>query len=175
MKALGLDMDGVLYGWHEAVYEYLRLYRDYKGTFKELWSVDFKKFTEEDWEFLINIDILYTSRMPTPDCIKFLDYVKDKFELYYITARPKYVKTTTEQYLRHYNFPSQDNLIFESDKVNTVRRLKIDYFIDDLPKHLEGLSKVCDVIMIERPYNEKERELYKSSQTLLGTIKYLED
>lgn len=175
MTALGLDMDGVLYGWHESVHEYFKLNRGYEGTFTEFWSREYLKFSDEDWKFLVEIDILYSDRMPTDDCINFLNYAKYRFDLYYITSRPAYVKTTTEQYLRRHHFPFQENLIFVSDKVNTARRLRLDYFIDDLPKHLEGLSEVCKVVMIERPYNLDSRDKYNTSKTLMGTLKYLEE
>lgn len=173
-KVLGIDLDGVLYPWHHSAHEYMRLYRNYTGTYNDLWGTDHLKFTPEDWEFLANIDILYSNMAPTPDCVNFLKEIGDKFTVYYVTSRPEYVRLTTEQYLRRHRFPFTDNLILESDKVNTARRLKCDYFIDDLPKYLDGLSGVTKVIMIEQPYNKSYIGKYLSSKTLMGTLQYLE-
>ena len=47
-KVLGLDLDGVIYPWHEAVYEYFRLYKNYTGSFNKLWEVDYLSFTKTD-------------------------------------------------------------------------------------------------------------------------------
>jgi FMN phosphatase YigB (HAD superfamily) len=107
-KVLILDLDGVLYRWHNAVYEYFKLYRNYCKTFECLWSVDYLKFSKEDWNYLTNIDILYSSQLPTKDCMDFLNYVKYRYTIYYLTGRPLYVKTTTEQFLKRYRFPFRD-------------------------------------------------------------------
>ena len=172
-KVLGLDLDGVLYRWHEAVYEYFRMYKNYTDSFSHLWEYDYKDLSKEDWEFLINIDFLYSCEVPTPDCISFLNNVKYRFDIYYVTGRPLSVKTTTEQFLKRYKFPFRENLIFASDKQNTIRRLKINYFIDDLPYNLEELSKVTNVIMLARPYNREFRETYNTAYSLMDSLKFL--
>lgn len=168
-----LDLDGCLYKWHSAIYEYLKLYKNYEGTYETLWGKDYLSFTNEYWEFITNVDFFYSSQLPTEDCVNFLNEIKDRFEIYYVTSRPLYVKLTTEQYLRRYNFPFQENLIFSNDKVNTARLIRADYCIDDLPKHIEGLSKVSKVVMIAQPYNKEYQEIYPTSQTLMGTLKYI--
>ena len=172
-KVICCDLDGVLYNWHGAVYEYFRLYKNYCGNYEKLWGTDYLNFTDEDWEFLTNIDFLYSNQNPTHDCVNFLNEIKDKFEIYYVTSRPLYVKLTTEQYLRRHKFPFQENLIFSNDKVNTARLLRADYCIDDLPKHIEGLSKVSKVVMIAQPYNKDYQNSYPTSKTLMGTLKYI--
>jgi 5'(3')-deoxyribonucleotidase len=168
-----MDMDGVCYKWHSAVYEYFKLYKDYCGTYNDLWGKDYLKFTDADWEYLTKIDTFYSSQIPTVDCVNFLDKVKDLFDIYYVTSRPEYVKLTTEQYLKRYKFPFRENLIFTNDKVNTARRLRADFCIDDLPKHIEGLSKVSKVVMIAQPYNKEYQDKYPTSRTLMGTLQYL--
>lgn len=172
-KVLMVDMDGVLYNWHNAVYDFMRTYRNYTDTFETLWSKDFLNFTPEFWEFIVNTDIFYSSQMPTNDCLEFLNSVKDKFTVYYVTGRPDYVRLTTEQFLRRYKFPFQENLIFSKDKVNTARLIRADYCLEDLPKYLEDLSKVSTVIMREQPYNVHLKDKYKSAQTLMGMLKLI--
>jgi uncharacterized HAD superfamily protein len=174
-KVLALDCDGVLYNWHNAVYEYFILYRNYKGSFNKLWEVDYKLLNDADWEFLTNVDYFYSSQVPTKDCVDFLNDVKFRFDIYYVTGRPIYVKTTTEQFLKRYKFPFRDNLIFADDKVNTARRLKADYFIEDMPRHLEGLSKITNVIMMAQPYNKEYWDTYLTVHSLKSALQYLED
>jgi len=174
-KVLGLDLDGVIYPWHEAVYEYFRLYKNYTGSFNKLWEVDYLSFTKTDWEFLTNIDYLYSCMMPTPECTNFLNKVKYRFDIYYITGRPNSVKTTTELFLKRYKFPFRENLIFTEDKANTCRRLQIDYYIEDLPVNMKVLSKIANTIMIARPYNKEYRDTYTTASSLKDSLRFLED
>jgi len=173
-RSIGLDLDGTLVAWHLAVYDYFRTYKGYVGTYNAFWTDEYKTWSEGVWKFITEIDIFYSSQQPTSDCVKFLECIKDKFDIYYITSRPRLVKTTTEQYLRKYKFPFQENLIFTDDKVNMARLLRLDYAIDDLPKHVEGLSKVTKVIMISQPWNKELWGIYPTSQTLMGTLQYME-
>lgn len=174
-KVLCLDMDGVLYNWHNAVFEYVTMYKGYNKSFTELWSRDYLYFTEGDWEFMTYIDILYSNQAPTPDCVSFLNNVKYRFEIYYITARPTYVKTTTQQYLNRYKFPFRHNLFFEPDKVSMARLLKADYFIDDIPANISKLQSVTKTIMIARPYNRDYWDTTTTAFSLMGALKFLED
>lgn len=173
MTSLGLDIDGVLYDWHSSVLAYLTLYKGYTGTYNKLWSEDYKEFSEDYWNYLASIDTLYSSCLPTTDCINFISWAKDRYEIYYITSRPPLVRLTTEQYFSRYNFPYLDNIIFESDKVNTARLLKLQYFIEDLPASILPLSKVTNIIVKAQPYNIDLWEMFPTTQSLMGAIKFM--
>ena len=173
-KVLVLDLDGVVYRWHSAVYEYFKLYKDYQGTYNRLWSIDHKYIKDSEWEFLTNIDFLYSCECPTPDCLSFLDNVKYRFDIYYVTNRPDYVKLTTEQYLRRYKFPFRYNLIFTQDKVNTARRLQADYFLEDRIDNAEALRKVTNVVLMAQPYNKEHWDTFNTAHSLMGALQFLE-
>ena len=175
IRNIGLDLDGCLYLWHSAVYDYFRFYKNYTGTWREFWTTKYKTFSDSDWKYITEVDIFYSSQPPTTDCVNFINNIKDRFEIYYITSRPMLVKTTTEQFLKRYKFPFHENLIFTDDKVNTARLLKLDYAVDDMPKHVEGLAKVTKIIMISQPWNIDIQDKYPTSQTLMGTLQYMED
>jgi len=175
MKAIGLDLDGVLYSWHRSIYEYFHRFKGYEGTCTDFWTTEYKKFDEEWWNSIVTIDIFYSDRQPTKDCFNFLDNIKDRFEIYYITGRPNCVKTTTEQYLRRFKFPFRDNLIFSNDKVNVARLLKLSYAVDDLPNQVESLSKVTRTIMVAQPYNKELWDTYTTVHSLTEILNYLED
>ena len=113
--------------------------------------------------------------MPTPECTNFLNKVKYRFDIYYITGRPNSVKTTTELFLKRYKFPFRENLIFTEDKANTCRRLQIDYYIEDLPVNMKVLSKIANTIMIARPYNKEYRDTYTTASSLKDSLRFLED
>lgn len=173
-KILGLDLDGVLYGWHNAVYDYVKLYRGYTESYTKFWSEDYKNLTSEMWEFLTTIDIFYSSQMPTDDCLKFINDAANKFDIFYVTSRPAYVKLTTEQYLRKYNFPFQENLIFTQNKVNEARRYGIDYFVEDMPENAIKLSKVTNVILMAQPWNKDIQDQYLTVTSINQLLEHLE-
>lgn len=175
MSALGLDLDGVLYNWHLAVYEYYKLFKSYVGTYGEFWGIYYKNISKEEWDFLCQVDTLYSNVPPTDDCIDFLDYVKYRYDVYYITSRPLLVKLTTEQFLRRYKFPFRENLVFTSDKVNESRRLHITNFLDDNPIYIEGLSKITNTILIANPWNSHLWDTYNTAHSLKSAIKFLEE
>lgn len=172
MKNLGLDLDGTLYDWHTPVYNYHVLYRGFEGSFNKFWGGEEQKSLP--YEHLCGIDTFYSSSMPTKDIIDFLSYVRDRFNIYYITARPDSVRLTTEQYLRRYDFPSNDNLIFTDDKVNMARKLNLDYMIEDSSHQVINLSKIVFTIMVARPWNKHIWDEYPTVRTLMQSTKYLE-
>lgn len=172
--SIGIDMDGVLYNWHAAVYDYFRFYKEYTGSYSKFWSEYYKTFSDEMWDYLTGVDIFYSSQQPTKECVNFLNSIKYKYDIYYITSRPNLVRTTTKQYLRKYNFPYKDNVIFTDDKANVSRLLQLTYCIDDMPHNVESLSKVTNVIMIAQPWNTELWEKYNTAHSLNGVLKYLE-
>lgn len=175
MKRLGLDLDGTLINWHESVLEYYKMFRGFDGTDSSFWTTFYKTIPDDEFNFITQIEFLYTNRQPDADCRSFIDCVKDRFEIYYITARPSIARLTTEQYLRKYNFPFQENLIFTDDKVNAARLLKLDYFIEDMPNHVKALSDVVFTIMRSRPWNKDIWYEYPTVTKLMESMQYLED
>lgn len=171
---LMLDLDGVLYDWHRAVYDYYREYKGYMESYRCLWGRDYLNFSPEDWKYITEVDTFYSSQFPTQDCIDFLNKVKYIFDIYYVTGRPESVKITTEQYLKRYRFPFRENLIFSADKVNTARRIKASFCVEDLLKNVEVLSKVAKTIMFAQPHNEEYWDVYPTAHTLVGVLPFLE-
>lgn len=174
MKSIGLDLDGVLYDWHVAVYDYFCMYKGFSGTQNKFWHEESKKVTDRDWEFICGIDTLYSGVVPSKDCTDFIASIQDRFIIYYITSRPLSVKLTTEQFLRRHHFPFQENLMFTDDKVSVARLLKLDYMIEDKPKNVIDLSKVVFTIMKAQPWNEVIQNEYPTVRNLMQSLKYLE-
>lgn len=165
MKALGLDLDGVIYPWHEAVLTYYEMYEGYTGSYTEFWGEFYKQITPSKWEYLTGIDYFYSCKIPGADTMEFLRKVAEHFEIYYITSRPAEVALTTEQYLRRFDFPFCSNLIITEDKSRFARLYGLRYFIDDQPKNLEPLSKVTEVAMMSQPYNRDYSNKYRVVKT----------
>lgn len=173
MKNIGLDLDGVLYNWHSAVYTYYVMYKNYQGTEREFWTTRYKTISDDEWDCLVNMDILYSSQCPTPECMSFIHEISKYYSVYYITSRPAFVKITTEQYLKRHKFPFLENLVFTHDKSITARQLMLSMCVDDMPKNLEPLSKVTDVVMIAHPYNVDYWDKFPTAHSLTSALKLI--
>jgi 5'(3')-deoxyribonucleotidase len=173
-EAIGLDLDGVLYPWHEAVYNFYVCFRDYKDTFTQFWSSYYKSFTDSDWNFLINVDVFYSCISPSKSVVEFLSEVSKHYNIYYISSRPESVQLATDQFLKRYKFPFYENLIFSSDKASYARLYQLKYFVDDLPEQVEELSKVTNTIMYARPYNKEYQKKYCTARSYSEVLKLME-
>ena len=173
MDAVGLDLDGVLYPWHESVLTHYEMYKGYTGSYTEFWGEFYKTITKDEWEFLTHVDFFYSNKLPSKKLLEFLEKVASSYEIFYISSRPGDVGLTTEQYLKRYNFPFRENLILTDDKSSIARLYKVKYFIDDQPKHLESLSKVTKVAMKLQPYNHDYVNMYTTVSTFEDMLAFL--
>lgn len=174
MSAVGFDLDGVLYEWHEAVYDYFKMFREYKDSYTTFWRNYRTILTNEDWGTITEISPLYGCKNPPTGCQDFLSKVADKYEIYYITFRPKSAELTTENYLKRFDFPFRENLIFTPDKANHARLLKLKYFTEDRQDYIEPLSKVTNVILRARPWNEDIWDVYPTAHSFSDMAKFME-
>jgi uncharacterized HAD superfamily protein len=173
MNNIGLDLDGVLYNWHIAVYDYFVLNKNYTGTLNDFWTTEYKSLSDDDWNYLTTVDIFYSSQFPTEECKVFLSELQKKFEIFYITNRPISVRTTTEQFLKKHCFPFQENLLFTDDKETTARRYMLGICVEDQPHNLTKLQTVADVIMIAQPYNIDYWDKFPTAHSLISALKLI--
>lgn len=158
MPILGFDIDGVLYPWQIACFEHLSLFYGYTGTYEDLWDhADFSKFVSNRGplfvENLLRIQHLYSCFPPTLRDYKSLKNLAKKYEIVYITSRPKDVEWTTLAFFKRYDYPNYDNIIFSDDKVLDVRLYGCDYFVEDRPVYCFLLQNVTNLIMRTQPWN----------------------
>jgi len=175
MATIGLDLDGVLYDWHNAVLEYYKIYKNYDGSFDDFWSKAYKEFTPDDWEYLTGVDTFYSSEIPSESCLKFLERLSMSFELFYVTSRPETCRLTTEQYLRRYKFPFSHNLVMEKNKVSVARLYGTSYFVEDMPETVEKLSHVTTAILMARPWNHQFWDVYPTIRTLDEAWRFIKE
>lgn len=169
-----LDMDGVLYDWQRAVYDDFTRRDKFSGSFRDFWLKFFPSLTKEFQKYILDIPLYYTAISPSKDVLAFLNRVKNEYEIYYVTSRPESVRLTTEQYLRRYNFPFRENLIFSNDKESTARLLKADYAVDDFVSHIEKLSRVTTAILFARPWNEESWDKYPTAKVFDDVLEFME-
>lgn len=90
-------------------------------------------------------DIYYTSCPPFPHAVETLQELERQgHEVFYITARPKEHGERTKKWLIDNGFPVHEGRFYwgmdDSEKVNIIQKLQLDYFFDDKPAVLETLS-----------------------------------
>jgi uncharacterized HAD superfamily protein len=161
---IAFDLDGVLYPWHTAAYNYLKETRkDITASFRDLWAYPYANISKEDWDYLASIPLLYSIMIPTKKILEMLSGLdKEGHTIYYITNRHGDLERITRKYLDDYNFPQAFNLIHTEDKGMVVRTLEIDIIVEDKPKNLESLVGLCRTIGIEQVWNEDKRDYLES-------------
>jgi len=173
-KIIGIDLDGVLYRWHLAVYSYLKEQGRKLPEYSEFWAQFDKILPEKEIDFLLELPLLYEKMFPEKGLVEYLWKLSNLgHTIYYITARHKEVETTTELYLERYYFPQVRNLIFSKDKDKYVRLLEIDIFVEDQYKYAEKLRNLCKVILRRQPWNEMYEDEFEFIDKIQDLDKYL--
>lgn len=104
-------------------------------------------------------EIYYTSCPPYPSAVETLQGLdKQGHEIYYITARPKEHGERTKEWLKGNGFPVRDDRFFygmqDHEKVQIIKKLKLDYYFDDKPEVLNTLmDESLQVFFKDQSYN----------------------
>jgi hypothetical protein len=158
---VGFDMDGVIYPWHEAVWNWYRIWRDSEMSYNDFWKhPDGFVYQNEGTQViknLVQIPHLYTMHDIKRRTLKALnDFNKLADDIWYITARPSMVRLDTINWMKRNDLPKHENLIFSDlngGKVKTVEEKGCDFYLEDRHIYIEPLSEVTNVFVINRPYN----------------------
>jgi len=80
-------------------------------------------------------------------------------EVYYITSRPKEHGERTMEWMLENGFPVQSERFFygmkDSEKVDIIRNLKLDFYFDDKPEVLDTLhGESLRVYVKDQSYNQ---------------------
>jgi len=104
-------------------------------------------------------EIYYTSCPAFPEAVETLQQLeKNGHEIYYITARPKEHGERTKIWLKENGFPVQDERFFygmqDHEKVEIIKKLKLDYYFDDKPEVLNTLlNESIKIFLRDQSYN----------------------
>ncbi|RKL68705.1 hypothetical protein CR203_01235 [Salipaludibacillus neizhouensis] len=82
---------------------------------------------------------------------------KKYHELYFISARPKEVKTVTEEWFHRLTVPYDHiELLGQHDKLNAVKKHNVDIFFEDKHDNACNIAEECHipVILMNTPYNQ---------------------
>lgn len=158
---LAFDIDGVLYPWHLAVYNFLDSEGKLPGvSYSDFWINSDDYFTEEYWKYIVTIPTLLETILPERRILDFLEKIdSDGHSIYYITYRTgDSIERVTERYFKRYDFPQVHNLIFSKNKRDDIVNLEIDMKVDDRYSILRDLVGTCKLFTISRPWNWKHHD-----------------
>lgn len=98
---------------------------------------------------------VFRNAVPLPDAPKGLNLLATAgAKIYYVTARPEWARSITENWLREYGFP-HGQLLMEADKVRAYRCLDLHLFFEDAPGEIECLERAgANVVAVAQPYNK---------------------
>lgn len=177
---IGFDLDGVLYRWHESLYNYLVCFKNLKVPYHVFWSdtnkVDgYLTYGEEYWYNWTRLPNLVTNQGAKSSHVKFLNSLAKNHTIYYITHRPPEVHFSTKLWVEKSKFPHPENVLFPemgSDKSFEIRQYEIKLYVDDRDKIVRKLSTLTDTYLVMQPWNESGRDGLKciSDVTDLETV-----
>lgn len=169
---LGFDLDEVVVCLNKRVEEYLA------STYGIDWSVQsltssfyddavFHADKETNKEILADIIPLLDDPdfqapcEPVPGAVKALqDLKKHGHKLFFISARPPENRDKTIAWLKKHKikFDEVATVGHHTDKGIYGRKFKLDMYVDDLPKHLESMSKYKSswrkgLLLFDNPWN----------------------
>jgi uncharacterized HAD superfamily protein len=104
-------------------------------------------------------EIYFTDCPPFPFAVEMVNQlINDGHEVYYITSRPPEHCNRTKKWLMKAGFPVNDQSFYcgmnDSEKIQIIMNLKLDYYFDDKPAVLETLQDtVCQVYKKSSSYN----------------------
>lgn len=156
METIGFDLDGVLYPVTIPAYTYLVANCDLKLSFFEFWEDYTQHYSEIFYDNLFKISTLYDCILPTKNILNTLNYLSKKYNICYITARPKSIESVTRAYLKRYNFPNFSNIEFSNDKSIEIRTNRCLFFIEDCweQEKIDSYNKVTNIILMDQIYNK---------------------
>lgn len=152
-KTIGLDIDGVVYNYHEALYSYFRTEKNYDKGYAEFWLKYIPSLSGDVQDYFISIPMIYEMIAPRTDILKILEKIANKAEIFYITSRSTDLALVTERYFRKGRFPYNHNLVFTNKKDIACLRNGITDFVDDFVSHFVSCSRVCNSYLMNKPWN----------------------
>lgn len=158
---VGLDIDGVVYDYHRALYVFMQCENDYPGSLSEFWETYVPSLSEEVQDYLVSIPMPYEICVPSNDVLESMDRLATVVkEIYYVTSRDPELERVTVRFLNKYKFPFKENLVIEKKKDLACVRHGIDFFLDDMGKHVRDVSKVCKGFLKAAIHNKSYRDKF---------------
>jgi|MudIll2142460700_1097286.scaffolds.fasta_scaffold03130_5 FMN phosphatase YigB (HAD superfamily) len=152
MKRLGFDIDGVLYPWHQHIYDYLWMEGKVDVTYTYFWMnyLSFQHLIKP----LLEDKYFYQVGEPYKGAVETVwRYAKD-YSIAYITQRPKITEVITRRWLSLWEFPNTSSTLVLNDKAEYIAYHNFDYYVEDRAEYIHKIYDYTQVIGVRQPWNE---------------------
>lgn len=158
----GFDMDGVLYDWFEALKPTFNIFGYHFEDKEDLYDF-FNRKNDLFKNNIISMPFTYSTLNPHKSIIDTVNFLGRKYEIFYITYRPKESYLGTIRWLKENKFPCYENLIMSNNKAIDIRINKIDFFVEDREDIIKEIIGITNVIQKINFYTKNIVEgIYKS-------------
>lgn len=167
-RTIGLDLDGVLYPWHEIIYDEVKFRKGIEEDYREFW----RKAKEEDYhrpllEQLVEVPMFYNRRNIRSNILNVVNKLAETYQIYYITTRPESARQATQSWFERCGLPYSNNLIITQNKKPYIAMLECDYFVDDKHKTIDDIKDITNAILFKSDYMyDEDVEGYNYIETL---------
>lgn len=160
-KKLGIDIDGTV-TCPTTFVPYINESFNMKITLNDMTEYDLRPLLkvndEQFWEWMDTVEpTIYKNAPLAKNAKSVLDIWKNQHELIYISARrDRYVPVTYEWFKDNEMHYHKIDLVGSHDKLEAVKRHKIDLFFEDKHDNACDISEECNipVILFNTPYNQ---------------------
>ncbi|WP_042458423.1 5' nucleotidase, NT5C type [Neobacillus dielmonensis] len=160
-KRFGIDIDGTV-TCPTSMIPFINKAFNLKLTYEEIDEYDLTPFVNvpEDvfakW-FVANEPIIYEGSPLAAGAEAVLNSWKQEFELFFISARGPHLRNVTEKWFQHHGITYDHiELIGSHDKIEAVKKYKVDMFFEDKHDNAVMIHESCHipVILFNTPYNQ---------------------
>ena len=155
-----VDIDGVIADFTQALLDFVSMQTHRNLDYFQITCWDFF----DDLSFYIDQDvhpiIQQFSHSDAVHNIKpiegshILNDLHESYDITLLTARPDYCKKHTVNWLDRHNF-NYDNIIYAKDKANIIKvNATAEYLIEDNLDNAINCADYCDVLLLDKSYNQ---------------------
>jgi uncharacterized HAD superfamily protein len=174
VKTIGFDIDGVLYDFHTAIYDHLKMYHNLSENYVDFWKAERNGrggFSYMFWDSIIKLPILYEQYVIHEQDRQTLDKLAKRFNFIYVTHRPEDVRFVTKYWFKENELPYRDNIYFSKDKSLPIIEHQCLYFVDDMVRNVKDLEGLTNAILMKKAWHtEEDLEL-----TYISSLQELEE
>jgi len=156
---IGLDVDGVIYPWHNIVRTYYKMYHNYNGS--DAYFMDYfnKALSVEEQKYIVSLPHLYDKAILSPSTKLIIDRLSEIGDLYYITARPESAIDVTHRFFEKSKLPFKENLVFSRNKAVQMRLNSISFYVDDNQSTIRELQDITTAFWFKVTWWEDKNDL----------------
>ena len=164
---LGLDIDGVVYKYQEALYSEMVALYNVKCSYEEFWNEEMKSYGKIKQSNLVELKHIYSKIPPPKEWAVCLQKLAKIHNLFYVTARPDSVRWTTYDTFTKWGYPNVDRIYFTEDKLGVCLLEDCDIFVEDRDKYIDQLKDNVRVVVIAQPWNREYQDKFMTINSIL--------